>query len=81
MREQFTVAYLLLNGWTEEISNGQPVMEGMYRFYVKDKYKIKTRRNMFPLEIKLFKNDVLIMSSYITTVGFWKLKTKKFNIK
>jgi len=74
MREQFTVDYLLLNSWVEST-----LKEGMYRFYTKDVFKIRTRRNMFPLEIELFKNNVLIMASYIPTVGFWKFKTRKLN--
>lgn len=79
MREQFTVNYLLLRGWVEEQIDSQPVREGMYRFYTKDSYKIRTRRNMFPLEIELFKDNKLIMCSYITTVAMWKVKTKKLN--
>lgn len=79
MREQFTVDYLLLKSWVEEQIDNQTVREGMYRFYTKDSYKIRTRRNMFPLEIELFKDNKLIMCSYITTVAMWKVKTKKLN--
>ena len=76
MREQFTVDYLLLNGWVES-----DIKEGMYRFYTKGVYKIRTRRNMFPLEVELFKNNVLIMASYIPTVKFWKFKTRKIDAR
>ena len=74
--EQLTVDYFLLRQWVED-----PTTEGMYHFYTKGKYKIRTRRNMFPLEIELFEDNVLIMCSYITTVGVWKKKTKKLNEK
>jgi len=54
----------------------EPVREGLYEFYVKDNFKIRTRRNYFPLEIELFKDDVLILSSAMPTIGIWNKKTK-----
>ena len=70
--EQFTVEYLMLNGWVEASQ------VNLYRFYTKGKFTIKTRRNAFPLEIYLYKSNVLIMSAYIPTVNFWKTKTRKW---
>jgi hypothetical protein len=92
MSGTLTVDYFLIRQWRQllqqvgPVTNSpdvllrfttyEPVKEGLYEFYVKDNFKIKTRRNYFPLEIELFKDDVLILSSAMPTIGVWTKKTK-----
>jgi len=84
MSGTLTVDYFLIRQWRELMYSTtvdgftvlEPVREGLYQFYVKDNFKIKTRRNYFPLEIELFKDDVLILSSAMPTIGIWNKKTK-----
>ena len=77
MNGTLTVDYFLLRNWKQQMySNGEPVREGLYQFYVKDNFKIKTRRNYFPLEIELYKDDVLCVASAMPTVSVWNKKTK-----
>jgi hypothetical protein len=77
MNGTLTIEYFLIRNWKQQIhANGEPVREGLYQFYVKDNFKIRTRRNYFPLEIELFKNDKLCVASAMPTIGFWNKKTK-----
>jgi hypothetical protein len=77
MSGTLTVDYFLIRQWRELLySNGEPVREGLYQFYVKDNFKIRTRRNYFPLEIELFKDNVLVVASAMPTIGVWTKKTK-----
>lgn len=77
MNGTLTIDYFLLRQWKELVHpNGEPVREGLYQFYVKDNFKIRTRRNYFPLEIELFKDGVLVVASAMPTIAFWNKKTK-----